>query len=197
MIKRRTLNKEAVVRRAVEMLNAGGNPDRLSLAELAASLDIKAPSLYNHISSLEGLHRELHLYTWQHLGQAMREAAAGHVGRRALFELAYAYRVFAQANPGLYRLSLASAINNEDAEMQAAGNDILTTIMLAFNSVGMAGEDAIHAVRGFRSLIHGFVSLESTGGFAMPYEIEKSFHRAVTAYVDGVLAVETKTVVAQ
>ena len=197
MIKRRTLNKEAVVRRAVEMLNASGNPDGLSLADLAMSLDIKTPSLYNHVTGLDGLHRELHLYTWQHLGQVMREAAAGHTGRKALFELAYAYRTFAQDNPGLYRLVLSSAIAAEDAEMQAAGGDILTTIMLAFNSVGMAGEDAIHAVRGFRSLIHGFVSLENTGGFAMPYEIEKSFHRAVTAYVDGVLAMVAKTVVAQ
>jgi hypothetical protein len=58
--------------------------------------------------------------------------------------------------------------------MQRAGQDILTTIMLAFGSVGLEGEDAIHAVRGFRSLIHGFVSLESTDGFAMPYEIEKA-----------------------
>ena len=161
MIKRRTLNKEAVVRRAVEMINASGDPDGLSLVDLAMSLDIKTPSLYNHVTGLDGLHRELHLYTWQHLGQVMREAAAGQTGRKALLALAYAYRTFAQDNPGLYRLVLSSAI---------------------------AGEDAIHAVRGFRSLIHGFVSLENTGGFAMPYEIEKSFHRAVTAYVDGVLA---------
>jgi hypothetical protein len=78
--------------------------------------------------------------------------------------------------------------------MQRAGQDILTTIMLAFGSVGLEGEDAIHAVRGFRSLIHGFVSLESTDGFAMPYEIEKSFHRAVTAYIDGILATARVTV---
>lgn len=188
MIKRRTLNKEAVVRRAVEMINASRDPDGLSLAELAASLDIKTPSLYNHIAGLEGLHRELHLYTWQHLGQQMREAVAGKSGRKALLELAYTYRSFALTNPGLYRLALALSIDAEDAEMQSAGQDILTTIMLAFGSVGIEGEDAIHTVRGFRSLIHGFVSLESTGGFAMPYEIEKSFHRAVTAYVDGVLA---------
>ena len=191
MIKRRTLSKEAVVRRAVEMINASGNPDTLSLAELAASLDIKTPSLYNHITGIEGLHRELHLYTWQHLGQQMRETVAGYSGRKALFELAYAYRAFARANPGLYRLALVSAIDSEDAEMQAAGGDTLTTIMLSFNSLGMAGEDAIHAVRGFRSLLHGFVSLENSGGFAMPYEIEKSFHRAVTAYIDGILAMAT------
>lgn len=188
MIKRRTLNKEAVVRRAVEMINASGDPNALSLADLAASLDIKTPSLYNHIDGVEGLHREMHLYTWQRLDQQMREAVAGKSGRKALFELAYAYRSFALTNPGLYRLALSSAIDAEDQEMQSAGQDILTTIMLAFGSVGIEGEDAIHAVRGFRSLIHGFVSLESTGGFAMPYEIEKSFHRAVTAYVDGVLA---------
>jgi AcrR family transcriptional regulator len=187
MIKRRTLNKEAVVRRAVEMINASGRPDMLSLADLAASLDIKTPSLYNHITGLEGLHRELHLYTWQRLGLTLREAVAGHTGRKALLNLAFAYRSFAQANPGLYQLALASAINADDAEMEAAGRDILTTLMMAFSSAGVEGEDAIHAVRGFRSLLHGFVSLERLGGFAMPYEIEKSFQRMVTTYIDGIL----------
>jgi len=43
-------------------------------------------------------------------------------------------------------------------------------------------------VRSFRSLLHGFVSLEMSGGFAMPFEVEKSFQRAVAAYIDGMIA---------
>jgi len=42
-------------------------------------------------------------------------------------------------------------------------------------------------VRGMRSLLHGFVSLEMSGGFAMPLEVDKSFQRAVAAYIDGIL----------
>lgn len=185
MTKTRTLNREAVVRRAVEMVNGQPDPENLSLSELALSLGIRTPSLYNHVKGMEDLRRALRIYAWQHLGEALRQAAAGYTGRKALLELAYAYRAYARANPGLYRTVLSVAIAEDDTEMQAVGNEIITTLLLVFGSVGLEGEDAIHAVRGFRSLLHGFVSLETAGGFAMDYEVEKSFQRAVLAYING------------
>ncbi len=43
---------------------------------------------------------------------------------------------------------------------------------------GLTGDDAIHAIRGLRALMHGFVSLEAAGGFAMPQDLDESY-RAV------------------
>ena len=186
MIKRRGLTQEAVVRRAVEMANATRNPDEVTLTALAASLDIQPPSLYNHISGLDGLKREMRLYALTRLSRALRLAAAGQSGRKALLFLAYAYRQFAQENPGIYPLILP-AVPTEDVAAMEASEEILTTIILILASLGLEGDDAWHAVRGLRSLLHGFVSLEMSGGFQMPLEVEKSFQRAVTAYIDGVL----------
>lgn len=186
MIKRRGLTQEAVVRRAVEMANAASNPEAVTLTELAASLDIQPPSLYNHIAGLDGLRREMRLYALSRLSRALRQAAVGETGRKALVYLAYAYRQFAQENPGIYPLILA-AVPTEDVAAAEASEEILTTIVLILGSMGLEGEDAYHAVRGLRSLLHGFVSLEMSGGFAMPLELEKSFQRAVTAYIDGIV----------
>ena len=52
-------------------------------------------------------------------------------------------------------------------------------------SLGLEGEDAVHAVRAFRSMVHGFATLEVAGGFGMPQDIDESFHRLVETLVAG------------
>lgn len=187
MTTRRRLDRSAVVQRAVEMANAAGDINDLTLAELAASLGIKTPSLYNHVDGLPDLQRELARYAWRHLGRAVRHGAAGQTGRKALIYLAHAYRRFAHDNPGIYPLILGAATEAADSEITEIAEEILSTLLLVFASAGIEGEAALHAVRGYRSLLHGFVSLEMTGGFAMPLEIEKSFDQAVRGYIGGVL----------
>ncbi|MGD2050699.1 MAG: TetR family transcriptional regulator, partial [Chloroflexota bacterium] len=56
MPKRRRLNRELVIRKAAEMADEGGSLTAVSLTALAQELDIRPPSLYNHVDSLEDLH---------------------------------------------------------------------------------------------------------------------------------------------
>ncbi len=186
MIKRRGLTQEAVVRRAVEMANSARDTDAVTLTGLAESLEIQPPSLYNHIAGLDGLRREMRRYALTRLSRSLRLAIAGQSGRKALVFAAHAYRQFAHENPGIYPLIL-SAVADDDEAAREALEEILTTLLLVLASLGLEGEDAYHAVRGLRSLLHGFVSLEMSGGFGMPLEVEKSFQRVVDAYVEGML----------
>ena len=41
------------------------------------------------------------------------------------------------------------------------------------------------AIRAFRSLLHGFVSLETTGGFALKADIDRSFERLIHGFTDA------------
>src|SRR6266567_4569941 len=50
---------------------------------------------------------------------------------------------------------------------------------------GLNHEDAIHAIRGLRSIVHGFISLEVAGGFGMPVDLDASFHWLIDAFVTG------------
>jgi hypothetical protein len=52
-------------------------------------------------------------------------------------------------------------------------------------SFGMHGEDGLHAVRGLRSLVHGFASLEIAGGFGLPLDCDESFRRLVEILILG------------
>ncbi len=43
----------------------------------------------------------------------------------------------------------------------------------------------LHAVRGLRSIVPGFVTLEGAGGFGLPLDLDESFRRLVAAFVKG------------
>jgi hypothetical protein len=44
-----------------------------------------------------------------------------------------------------------------------------------FTGYGITGDAAIHAARAVRSALHGFVSLEAAGGFALRQDQDESF----------------------
>jgi hypothetical protein len=54
-------------------------------------------------------------------------------------------------------------------------------------------DDRLHAVRGLRSLVHGFVSIEADGGFGLALDTDESFSRAVETYVAGLRATRGAT----
>ncbi|MCL4858751.1 MAG: TetR/AcrR family transcriptional regulator [Caldilineaceae bacterium] len=184
MAKRRRLDRATVVAQAAALADAAGSVQGVSLADLAAALDIRAPSLYNHIGGLDDLHRELALFAMQQLLVRLRAAAAGRVGRDALMTLAAAYRHFAQEHPGIYPLTLR-APGPEDAALIALAQELLQMLLLILASLGVQGDDALHAIRGLRALLHGFTTLEAAEGFKMPLNLDESFRRLMTAYLAG------------
>ena len=42
---------------------------------------------------------------------------------------------------------------------------------------------AVHALRGLHSIVHGFATLEISGGFGMPLDADESFFRLVDWFV--------------
>ena len=65
----------------------------------------------------------------------------------------------------------------------------MTLIALLLGSLGLTGDAALHAIRGLRSLLHGFVSLEMGGGFGLPLDLDESFQQMVVVYLQGLVPV--------
>lgn len=185
MAKHRRLDREQVVAQAATLADAAGSVHAVKLTALAAALDIRVPSLYNHISSLDDLHDALASYALQEMLREWREVLAGKVGNEALVALAWAYRRYAQAHPGLYPLTLRAPAPDDGARV-ALAQELLQLLLLVFASVGVHGDDAIHAVRGWRAILHGFAALEAAEGFKMPFDLDESFRFALMAYLAGV-----------
>lgn len=60
------ITKDAIIEQAVEMIEESGK-EEISMRELAEKLLIKAPSLYNHIKSLDELLTEVSRYAAEQL----------------------------------------------------------------------------------------------------------------------------------
>jgi AcrR family transcriptional regulator len=186
MSPRSHLTKQTVVQAAADLINAEGL-EALSLGRLAKELGIRTPSLYNHVDGLPGLMRELSILNARNLADRLNEAAIGHTGPELVRTVMQAIRAYIKEYPGLYLSTVRAsgthaevdpALEKEEARSVKVG-------MVAMSSFGLEGEDAIHAVRGLRSVVHGFATLEISGGFGMPLDLDKSFSRLVDLFIAG------------
>jgi hypothetical protein len=60
---------------------------------------------------------------------------------------------------------------------------VLVDVLTAYR---LRDEDAIDAIRALRSTLHGFITLEAAGSFALPADIDRSFQRLVQALITAV-----------
>jgi AcrR family transcriptional regulator len=183
MSRRRTLDPAAVVQAAAALADEVGI-EQLTLAQLAEQLGVKIPSLYNHVAGLAGLRRELALLGGRELLKRMGRAAIGKAADDAIAAIAQAYRGFAHEHPGLYAAT-TRAPDPDDMELLATSREILDLVLTVLVPYGLRDDVALHTVRGLRSIVHGFVSLEATGGFGMPLDLDESYRRLVQVFIDG------------
>ena len=156
----------------------------VTLAHVAADLGVRSPSLYVHVEGLPALQRELALLGTRELADAMRAAAIGRSGPEALRALAGAYRGYALEHPGRYEASVRAPAPGDDEHAHAAA-DAVGVLAAVLRAWGLEGADAVHAVRGIRGALHGFVAVERMGGFALAVSIDESFDRLVAALSAG------------
>jgi AcrR family transcriptional regulator len=182
------LDRAAVIEAAAALADREGVA-ALTLARLAAELGVKPPSLYNHVSGLPDIERALAIAGTREASQRMLRAAAGKARIDALLAVGIAYRRFAQERPGLYAASLRSPAPDDDEHRQAGAEaiDIIGDVLSGF---GLAGDDALHATRGLRAIIHGFVSLEAAGAFRLALDLDESLARLIGAFGAGLAAGE-------
>ena len=179
-----------MVRAAVELLDSEG-AGTLSLGRVADRLGVQTPSLYNHVEGMPGLLRQLALRNARDLAACMGDAAMGRSGPEAVLAVAEAYRAYIKQHSGLYMASLrASGAQVQDGsppdtELAEAEARVVRIVLAVLASFSLAGEDAIHAVRGLRSVVHGFATLEVAGGFGLPLDCDESFRRLVGLLVAG------------
>lgn len=177
------MTKEKVVNKAAELANELGSVHQLKLKDLATALNIKVPSLYNHIEGTDGLIYALRVHAHTISYENLRDAMSGKIGSEALWAAAQSYRSFAHANPGIYSLIIPAG--EADSEIARLGWNTISLLLLILGSFGLEGDEALHVARGFRSLLHGFVSLELAGGFRLDLDLDQSFHRFFKAYING------------
>lgn len=178
------LDLPAVLSAAAELVDAQ-DLDALTLATLAQKLGIRSPSLYNHVDGLTGLRRQLVLYGYAELRDALARAAEGKSRDEAVRAIAAAYLAFVRRHPGVYEATQRYT-EPSDPDMQRAAGEVVQVAVLALEAYGLRDDEAIHTIRAFRSMVHGFASLEMKGGFGLPLDLNDSFHKLIDIFIAGI-----------
>ena len=181
------LDLPIIFKKATEIVDEQGL-DQLSIGLLAEKLGVRPPSLYNHLDGLHELKQKLAIQGVKNLHGYMLQAAVGRSGDDAIRAISQAYIQFVREHPGLYDASTRFPDAN-DQELQQAQESVVQLVLQVLDAYNLQEEMAIHMVRGLRSILHGFTSIEQLGGFGMPLDINESFSILLNIFIEGIHAV--------
>jgi AcrR family transcriptional regulator len=172
-VPRAGLSTAVVVAEAARIADEVGL-DRLTLAMVAKRFGVALPSLYKHVSGLDALLQKVSALAVTELAEELATAATGRAGADALRAMASAQRSYAKRHPGRYPAA-QRVPDPSDAAHVAAGEKAVGASFAVLRGYGLEGDDLVDATRAVRSAVHGFVTLELSGGFGLPQDIDRSF----------------------
>lgn len=184
------LDRQTLIDAAIVLADRDGF-ESLTLRALAKRFRVAPPSLYNHVQNLDALRRELQLEGLRRLTERFAHAAAGKASGDAVRALAAVWRGFAAEHPGLYAATVR-APGPKDVELRAEASRLLGIINAVLAGFGLTDSAAVHAARALRSALHGFISLEASGGFGLPEERDESYRRLVELVITGLPSINAK-----
>ncbi|MBM0237093.1 WHG domain-containing protein [Micromonospora sp. ATA32] len=173
------LNQQAVVREAARLADEVGF-DRLTLAALAGRLGVALPSLYKHVKGADALTQKLAALATAEIATELTAAAAGRPVWTRCARSPAAYRGYARRHPGRYPAT-QRVPDPTDPDHVAAGEGAVGAIYAILLGYGLSGDAAVDATRMLRGALHGFITLETAGGFGLPRDVDRSFDQLVAA----------------
>ncbi|MEU5539488.1 WHG domain-containing protein [Streptomyces sp. NPDC020362] len=157
------LTAERLVRAGAELADEVGF-DQVTASALARRFDVKVASLYSHLKNSQDLKTRIALLALEELADRAADALAGRAGRDALTAFADVYRDYAREHPGRYEAA-RFRLDPKTAAASAGGRHAQMTRAI-LRGYDLTEPDETHAVRLLGSVFHGYVSLESAGGFS-------------------------------
>jgi AcrR family transcriptional regulator len=176
-VPRAGLSAEVLTRSAAELADEEGLAG-VTLAALARRFQVKAPSLYAHVSGNRDLKQRVAVLALAESADRVGEAVAGLSGRDALDALGRAYRDYAVAHPGRHQATALPL--DDDVALAGAGPRHAGLARAVLRSYALAEPDETHAVRLLGATVRGWTDLELAGGFARSEpDADESWQRAV------------------
>ena len=178
------LDRQVIIAAAAEIADVDGF-DYVTLTTVAQRVGVRKPSLYNHINGLPELKGELAIWGTNELRLRISEAAIGKARHDAIVAIANAYRLFAKERPGLYR-AIVSSPDRENLDLKVAIKKMMAVLAMVLEPYQLSPSEQTHAIRGLRSLMHGFASLEESGWFSVPVDREESYQSVLNTFIRGI-----------
>ena len=177
------IDKQMITQVAADLADRDGL-DKVTLKDLAQTLNIRSPSLYNHISGLDELRTSIMLYGWSQLGNIIAMSTVGKSKDDAIRAMCKSYREYTIAHPGVFEAMMWYNQSSSQEATQVAG-ELAQLVALILAGYNLDEKKNIHASRMFRSFLQGFCSIVNNNGFADPTPIQESFDFAVEILIKG------------
>lgn len=155
------INREKILSVSETLLKNKGE-EKLSLREIAAALEVKPASLYNHISGIGEIHEHLAVTASNKLCERLKRAVSGKTPDEAFIAGGKAYRKFAESEPEFYKVLIHSR-NSKNKTVVRCNAQSFTPLREVIKSYGGTPEQNAHFLRAFRSFMHGFTEISHNG----------------------------------
>lgn len=178
------ITKNAVIQAASDIADERGL-NKLSLKAVAEKLNIKTPSLYNHIACLDDLLRAVAHNGMRKMNEKMKQAAIGAVGVTAIKAVSVEYLNYMIEHPGVYETIQWATWHGTD-ETTAIFDDylsLLTTLVKSCSFDQSKTNDILNMLTG---IIHGYTTLQLKYAFSNPDKVRNDLCNALDVLLIGI-----------
>ena len=183
------VDKHYVIAETAALANEVGFSN-VTLKLVAERLNIKAPSLYNHITGLDELKQELMAYGWGGLTGKLMDVLIGESGDEAIRLAGNAFYEYAIANPGVFE-AMAFTKRNDGSMNTEASQEFMRILFKVLGKRNIGQENAEQVLRLARSYLEGFVLLALHEVFdTTRIPLKESFDFGVDTIIDCIHKLE-------
>jgi AcrR family transcriptional regulator len=160
--------------------------DALSMANVAAAVGVRAPSLYGHFADRAALLAAVEIDLFADMRDALAKTKPSRRPVVALTRHAHAFRAFAKAHPRGFALMFDADADRSDAGQRARVAALAPAMEQLAALVG--GRDVLRAARVLSPFLIGFVAMELAGAFRLGPGIDAAFDYGVATILSGLAA---------
>jgi AcrR family transcriptional regulator len=174
------LSSARVVDAALGIVDEHG-PEALSLSAVAARAGVAAPSLYKHVASLAELRSRVAAKVLAEMTEVAITAILGLSGDAAIAALMRRLRAYGVEHPARYRSVPPDPMH--DPALTPLAVRLVEVFLAVLRDYDLDGPAAIHATRCLRVIVHGFASIESSGGFGLAEDPTQTYELLIQMYL--------------
>ena len=176
--------KEAVIRAASDLADEKGL-NNVSLKSVAEKLNIRTPSLYNHIESLDHLLLEVAHQGMRCMNDRMTQAAIGSIGETAIQKVAAAYLDYMIEHPEVYETIQWISWHGTEETSSIFHNYILLLSTL-IRSCPFKEENTTDILNMLMGTLHGYTTLQLRYAFSNPDKVRDGLCNAIHTLFLGI-----------
>lgn len=175
---RQGLNTDKVVAEALQLVDEGGS-EALSLAEVAARLSVKVPSLYKHVGGLDDLRTRLFRLVNEEFFETLQSASASLTGRDAVFAYARAYHHYVTTRRGRFEVT---TFGRGGKELTRRFFELLERLV---SGCGVPPDRVGDATFALAATMRGVGQLRKLGIYGDQDDASRVFHFMIDTILDG------------